>query len=604
MNPIELLNEKDRGLIKDYIKAFGGGSDFYYNFESRFQGIDKVMQSWNCNKGELLRLLGNNLILHKPITYKMPSFELYDKYYAEIDNAAGVYYRHIKKVMVGAYNGMITPLRKKVYGEDYDYYLVSFNDEAIDYNSVDYKLFQNLNEIVDFISFTLFQPAVLVENKYSSTSKTFTLPNGETFKVNNGMRPMKIIHKFFITIPNIDEKCQALGYSCAEELFNEFRIWHSKLFNQAAFTGELCLSIHPLDFMTMSDNAHKWNSCMRWNNYFGSGAGDYRTGTLECMNSPHIIIAYLHNPETHLTNATLDNIPNGWEWNSKKWRELFIVYPDVITEIKGYPYQDKHLTDVSLDWIKDLARANMGWDYDEKVTTSEPLNMSDGTQIVITPQTNYFMYNDFGTLKAHKGYVNYERLLLDDPDTWWKRSHIDKQEHLNILVDLPYDGYATCMCCGGDIDEIEENSSRVLCDNCSCLQRCPYCGEYFDGDGYYVADFEDPICESCYENDTYYDDINDENRISSSECMCLELRYYDHEEGRWVRHSRDIYTRSPSYGYNEGYWEIFSEEPNYDADKYIYYVTPDIIKDMEAACSIFHIRGALREQLLALVPAL
>jgi hypothetical protein len=45
------------------------------------------------------------------------------------------------------------------------------------------------------------------------------------------------------------------------------------------------------------------------------------------MNSPYIIIAYLHNP-----NHTF-KIEDDWEWNSKRWRELFIVQKGIINEI-------------------------------------------------------------------------------------------------------------------------------------------------------------------------------------------------------------------------------------------------------------------------------
>ena len=75
--------------------------------------------------------------------------------------------------------------------------------------------------------------------------------------------------------------------------------------------------------MTMSDNANNWSSCMRWTDRSGGvDHGDYCAGTLECMNSPYIIIAYLHNPKHSFELSLYDC--NDWQWNSKQWRELFI----------------------------------------------------------------------------------------------------------------------------------------------------------------------------------------------------------------------------------------------------------------------------------------
>ena len=133
--------------------------------------------------------------------------------------------------------------------------------------------------------------------------------------------------------------------------------------------GELCLSIHPMDYMTMSDNDNNWQSCMNWMNN-----GDYRLGTVECMNSPYVLVAYLHNP-----NHSMSIGP--YEWNSKHWRELFIIHPEMISEVKGYCFQDENLTNTILMWIKELAHNNLDWDYDNdeiNVTDTNPIPFKDG----------------------------------------------------------------------------------------------------------------------------------------------------------------------------------------------------------------------------------
>lgn len=61
-----------------------------------------------------------------------------------------------------------------------------------------------------------------------------------------------------------------------KEAFEQFRILHSRVLNDRMINADIVLSIHPLDYLTMSDNACDWESCMNW--YQG---GDYRLGTVE-----------------------------------------------------------------------------------------------------------------------------------------------------------------------------------------------------------------------------------------------------------------------------------------------------------------------------------
>ena len=44
----------------------------------------------------------------------------------------------------------------------------------------------------------------------------------------------------------------------------EFRIKHSQILNQKELVGNINLSIHPMDFWTLSDNDCGWSSCMSW----------------------------------------------------------------------------------------------------------------------------------------------------------------------------------------------------------------------------------------------------------------------------------------------------------------------------------------------------
>ena len=72
------------------------------------------------------------------------------------------------------------------------------------------------------------------------------------------------------------------------ESYDDFRCKHSVITNDKVVNSTLVFSIHPLDFMTMSDNRLNWESCMSW-----MENGCYSLGTVEMMNSNNVICVYL-----------------------------------------------------------------------------------------------------------------------------------------------------------------------------------------------------------------------------------------------------------------------------------------------------------------------
>ena len=340
------------------------------------------------------------------------------------------------------------------------------------------------------------------------------------------------------------------------DAFEQFRIWHSQQLNQKHMDGELCLSIHPLDYMTMSDNNNDWTSCMRWtlfNNRMNTH-GDYRCGTVSCMNSPYIIVAYLHNPNHSF------KIDDDWEWNSKRWRELFIVQKGIINEIKGYPFQDENLTNAALMWIKELAQKNLGWEYNnEETNVVNELSKDKNKSITLSFNPGTFMYNDMGTLNLHRGRINFDVLLDSNYYEINEYKEPKDKEFSNTFIQIEYGGIATCMCCGEEIipKENEGAENAVFCAVCDNIPRCPCCGEpiYSQNHMYYVDEYEDPICESCWEDDSSYDcfDYDTAHLISNMTEISLLLGYNEKREPVYYNFSTLCY--QPEY--NRGFLDVF-----------------------------------------------
>jgi hypothetical protein len=284
------------------------------------------------------------------------------------------------------------------------------------------------------------------------------------------------------------------------EGFEDFRICHSQIHNQKKLKGELTISIHPFDYWTMSDNDCDWDSCMNWRE-----TGGYRSGTVEMMNSPYVVVAYLSSKEPMRLA--------GGEWNNKKWRQLFIVNKDVVYGIKDYPYHNENISRCVAMWLRDLAKENMGWEY----TTSEPINWKEANSFVSpnNPEKNFRigfstnnMYNDTGTNNYHPIFVGIETGVYT--------------ENWNPYININYSGKGQCVSCGWTTNGcLDGDASYLCCSDCEAGLRCTDCGStLYEEDCYYYNGHA--YCSDCYwEFMTRCEECD--NDVPSEEVSCLTL---------------------------------------------------------------------------------
>lgn len=331
--------------------------------------------------------------------------------------------------------------------------------------------------------------ANLIKNIYTGPDAIITNPNDPSrkYKVSNGCKIMKMFKGLTLLLEGTNVPFWwADNTIITMEEYEKVRIAHSQVLNQKKLTGELCLSIHPLDFMTMSDNASGWSSCMSWRE-----EGCYRHGTVEMMNSGNVIVAYL--------KGSNDMIIDGQPWDNKKWRELFIVEDNFIMEVKPYPYYNDELTKACLSWIKELVEKNWHIDYEDmlcardsdygKVFLKDDVDID--TNIIVNPRTNW-MYNDFGSLNKNLCYFSKDTL--------------EKAKGSEAYYEPNYSGISQCMWCGQtDIDlDYAGDANSLICESCDDAISSYYCENcdcrvyedealWVDGECY---------CESCY-NDLF-----------------------------------------------------------------------------------------------------
>jgi len=432
----ELLTENDKNLIGNYID---------YNLGYFSTSLTQLLQPWNEAKSKYLqKIFGDKLIISKNIEYK----EGTDQIVSKIINLLNCNDRVMR-----FYNKLKRAYEKQF--DDLPSWQWPYSGHAV---------------------WVLFSSFYLADNKLD---KAVEIQLGDKLiKACAGSKPLKYIAKI--------AKYFNIGMEPDEEGitdFEYFRLQHSLCLNQKKLKGELCLSIHPLDYMTMSDNSENWTSCMSW-----MDCGEYCQGTVEMMNSPCVVVAYLSSSNNTLKYCGCH------EWNSKKWRSLFIVDKDFIVSIKGYPYQNNMLTEAA---IKELAKLS-GWGEDVPVSKYEHNYKEEeiqGKLVNLTFETNT-MYNDFGTT---------DHFIAINPTTD-KTVIGEKNKH------YCYSGDAECMRCGyHEFGHINSEEGLLECYNCNPADCCDICANcdrsIYEDDAIYVDD--DCLCQECYDRLAGNDEVLD-----------------------------------------------------------------------------------------------
>lgn len=339
-------------------------------------------------------------------------------------------------------------------------------------------LLQGLGAVVGHVSRTLYDFQSLSENR-CNFSVSFRIPEeNKDFIIFRDQKPIKALTSFAKYMkPYVDEPLFTQFLNDVED----FRISHSQILNTKNVHGKLCLSIHPMDYMTMSDNDCDWSSCMRWR----YGEGEYHAGTLEMMTSSSVVMAYLESKEPW------HPVHDEKTWSNKKWRELFIVTPDFITGIKGYPYHSDSLEKTALDKLAELVEKNCGITFnttDVQCQHGKAITPSGATLVFGT----CLMYNDTEWSNVHTIFANNCGITSDE--------------------EFFYGTGAYCIQCGRlrtDEDEEEGYRDSLVCEYCSDRVRCSHCGIIISERHYYVDPCDDPLCDDCYDTLRYDDLIQD-----------------------------------------------------------------------------------------------
>lgn len=285
----------------------------------------------------------------------------------------------------------------------------------------------------------------------------------------------------------------------------------SRLIQEDKIEGTLCLSVHPLDFLSLSENTYNWRSCHALD-------GEYRAGNLSYMMDKSTVICYLKASETEKLPSFPEDVP----WNSKKWRVLLYLSEDWRMVIAGrqYPFE----TTVGMNFVlkEALPGANLikceknsyGWSNWITTLIAET-TLSDGTKLefdsayvpigsqlkaideFFVPIEGSKQYNDVLYSSCYQPIYAFKYL-----ESFWS----DEKTPLTSINTTKFavGGFTYCLWCGEK--EAMLGADTMMCETCELehgtsdnemFTYCDCCGRrvFFD-ETYGVGDEE--VCEDCY----------------------------------------------------------------------------------------------------------
>lgn len=500
MTPFEALTQEEQEKITDYIAAYGDE----YRDPVDSVPLSYVLRFWNSAKSDLFSLFGDKLILKYPITYTQPDEDIIQECVNDSELTT-----------------LINELKKA------------------------FRSFDPITSLCEYSSLFYLSDLLSQKSIAATNSPYYVKYNNKEYKISSNTKTIRILGKMAR-----DTKDPLIL-----DLYEELRIVLSRHTNQKKLHGNLCLSIHPLDYMTMSDNDSSWDSCMSW-----VEQGDYRAGTVEMMNSPYVVVAYVESEHKQATFA------GSITWNNKKWRELFLVTPNLITEIKPYPYINEFFTKETLRRLGALQpEANFSEAFEMPVRKT--FTYKD-KELVFRPQATY-MYNDFGLTASNK---HWAIINEDNLDSW--------QTYIN------YSGAMNCMSCGEEIEYNTDYSNEVFCAPCLgettfVCECCERTVRNSNETNYWVQNRL--ICEDCYENQVMYDPILGEDAFDS-ETYPLYLMIKDEKNKEHHSTWDYIWTTVDSFR-DDSRFNI--DKPHYDSSEDIYFVYPKDFTNKEFGKELF-----------------
>lgn len=319
------------------------------------------------------------------------------------------------------------------------------------------------------------------------------------------------------------------------ELLARIQTEASMLIQEEKIEGILGFSVHPLDYLSSSENNYNWRSCH-------SLDGEYRCGNLSYMCDDNTVICYLRG----INEEKLPRFPEDVPWNSKKWRMLLNINlrQGFMFAGRQYPFFAEGALDFLKPYLhKALKSEDVFWSdwHNDYITAFNYSNGKDidGTFKYVPIGPNIRFIGDFieDGVNSKGQRLHFNDLLSSSVYknpyyTWNKMKWTGPSDPMKITV-----GSAVpCVHCGqGEIQFTDD----MLCEQCELeygnsededqIACCDGCGSRFlRQDGRYLVsggivcpNCASSICRPCAHcgNLSYTEDMQYSRRCSGDICL-------------------------------------------------------------------------------------
>lgn len=292
-------------------------------------------------------------------------------------------------------------------------------------------------------------------------------------------------------------------------MLKELQDQASMIIQENKVNGNLYLSVHPLDYLSSSENNYHWRSCHALD-------GDYRAGNISYMLDNCTVVAYLAHP---LSKEKLPRFPEDVLWNSKKWRMLLFVdeFCESMMAGRQYPFFSR----TGLDAVGKAFLGESAWTYHwagwyNDYIVEFPRDGYNGTYDRLLNGRHISMdcriYRMEDIVKDAKYSRHYNDLLYSSVYipyyTWTKYPRGNRVKPKFLLG-----SEVQCVRCG---NELIEEGDTMVCEDCAHSMdhdddQWGYCGccgahvladdmTYLSGPGYYICPecaTHTQICDTC-----------------------------------------------------------------------------------------------------------
>ena len=336
MNMNERISNEDYDTLVDYVCDVGYGKS---------EAVPALLNAWDEAKSDyLFELFGDKLIHEKEITIVKPDAVMREDFH-NIYTDYRTLFSNIEDIIRDAKYCLTR--RKSISYWNWNSDICPVPDEI--YSNIDLSFF--MEDSINPFNLTLVEDVYLIKDSgariknwkecisYYMYDNAGYIEEDVNKAIPKGTKIGRFLNKTVLPLLKTILMDNAEKYDELAKAVEKFITTLSMLNQNNKMSGTLCVSIHPMDYYTMSDNSYDWCSCMSWSN-----DGEFKCGTLEMCNSKNIVVAYLKGSEKF----------EGW--NSKRWRELFYIDEDIILGIPtGIPVFN-YANTVSV-WINFLAHS-------------------------------------------------------------------------------------------------------------------------------------------------------------------------------------------------------------------------------------------------------